>query len=343
MCVRGRTLLPETYINDVSLLLSDNLKVPLPDFGRNGLTDGAQDSQVLHGFIDIMIPRPLEEPQRGGSNVELRDGVLIDHIPVSREVGIGRRALKDDRGNTQEQRSVNDIGVPRDPSYITPTEELVGVVDIKDIFARGRCANEVPGRRVHDALGLAGRTRCVQQEKGILRVHWLGGEVRGPLRDLLVPPPIPTLGKGDFSPRALVDQDVRDVGALLERIIHDLLGSDQLAAALALVRRDHDLGLRINDPVAQRIRGEAGEDDRVHGSDTGAGQERNEGFGNHGKVDGHGIPLLDAHLLQNVGGRADFAEQFAIGQGASLFRIIRLVDNGRLVGVLEGVTIDAVV
>lgn len=35
-----------TYVDNVSLLLSDNLKVPLPHLCSDGFTDTAQNSQV---------------------------------------------------------------------------------------------------------------------------------------------------------------------------------------------------------------------------------------------------------------------------------------------------------
>jgi hypothetical protein len=44
-----------------------------------------------------------------------------------------------------------------------------------------------------------------------------------------------------------------------------------------------------------------------------------------------------------MGHLAHLAEQLAIGQVASLTRLVGLVDDGDLVGVLEGVTVDTVV
>lgn len=83
------------------LLFSDNLEVPLPDLSRNGLTDGAENTQVLHLVLDVLVASALQQTQSGGRNIELRDVVLLDDVPVAGEVGVGGRALEDDRSHTE--------------------------------------------------------------------------------------------------------------------------------------------------------------------------------------------------------------------------------------------------
>lgn len=70
-------------IDDVSLLLTDNLIVPLPDLGSDGLTDGSKDSEILHLASDVLITGTLEQSQGSGGDVELSDLVLLDDVPVS--------------------------------------------------------------------------------------------------------------------------------------------------------------------------------------------------------------------------------------------------------------------
>lgn len=161
--------------------------------------------------------------------------------------------------------------------------------------------------------------------------------------DLLVPPDVAAGGHGDVGAGAAVDEAVGDAGALLEGLVDDLLGADELAAALALVAGDDDLAAGVVDAVAQGVGGEAGEDDGVDGAEAGAGEEGDEGLGDHGQVDGDGVALGDAHLLEDVGGAADLAQQLGVGQGAALADLVGLVDDGGLVGVGGGVAVDAVV
>jgi hypothetical protein len=332
-----------TYIYNVALLLADYIIVPLPDLGGDRLSDGAQDTQVLHLSLDVLVSGALEQSQSGGGDVELGHVMLLDDIPVPREVGVSWSALEHDGGYAEEERGVDNVSMAGDPADVAAAEEAVRVVDIEHVLAGDGGAHEVARGGVQDALGLAGGARGVQQEQGVLRVHGLRGDVRGPLLDLLVPPPVAALGHRHIGSGALEDQAVGDIGALLQRIVDDLLGADELATALALVTGDDDLGLGINDPVTQRVGREAREDDRVDGTNAGAGQERHEGLGDHGEVDGDGITLLDAHLLEDVGGAADLAEELAVGQGAALADLVGLVDDGGLVGVGDGVAVDAVV
>lgn len=134
-----------------------------------------------------------------------------------------------------------------------------------------------------------------------------------------------------------------DLRALLERLVHDLLGANDLSTTPALVCGDNDLRLGVYDTVAQGVGGEAGEDDRVNGADTGAGKEGDDRLGNHGQVQRNGVALLDAHLLQHVGQSGDLAQELAVGDGAALIVLVGLVDDGRLVGIRDGVTVNAVV
>jgi hypothetical protein len=327
----------------VALLPSDNFKVPFPDLRSYRLSDGSQHSEVLQRPLDVLIPSTLEQPQRGRGDVKLGHFVFRNDVPVPREVGIGRGPLEHNRGDAEEERSVDDIRVAGNPPHVASAEEPVAVVDIKHVLARHGGPEEVPGRGVHDPLGLPRGAGGVEQEEGVLRVHGLRGDVRRPLLDLLVPPPVAALGHGHVGAGAAVHQAVGDVRALLQRIVDNLLGADQLAAALALVAGDDDLGPRIVDPIAQGVGGEAGEDDGVDGTDARAGQEGDERLGDHGQVDGNGVALLDAHLLEHVGCLADLAQQLAVGQGAALADLVGLVDDGGLLGVVGGMAIDAVV
>ena len=333
----------ETYVHNLGFLLAHNLEIPLPHLGSDGLTDGAQNSKVLHLIPDVLVASPLEQPQSGRRHVELRDLVLVDDIPVPGEVGVRRCTFKHHSRHTEEQRRIHNISMARNPTDISSTEEPITVVNVKDILSGDGSAQEIAASGVHNTLGLSGRSRRVKEEQWVLRVHGLRGDICRPLVGLLVPPEIAPLSPRDIGTSALVDKDVPDVGALLQSIVDNLLGANQLATALALVRGYDDLALGIDDPVAQRVGRETGENDRVDGSDSGAGEEGDESLGNHGEVDGYGVALADAHLLEDVGGLGDLAKELAVGDIATFAGLVGFVDDGDLVGVLDGVPVDAVV
>ena len=64
----------------------------------------------------------------------------------------------------------------------------------------------------------------------------------------------------------------------------------------------------------QRLGGEAAEDDRVRRADPGAGEHRDRQLRDHRHVDRDPVALLDAELLQRVGGLADLAQQVGVGE-----------------------------
>jgi len=144
-----------TYVDNVSLLLSNNLEVPLPHFCSDRLTNTAQNSQVLHLVLDKVVTSTLQKSQSGRSNVELCDLVLGNNVPVSAEIGVCGSALENDCCNTQQQRCVNNVCVTSNPTNITTTEEDVLVVDVENVLARGSSTQEVTTGGVHDTLGLS--------------------------------------------------------------------------------------------------------------------------------------------------------------------------------------------
>jgi hypothetical protein len=252
----------------VGILLSDDLVVPFPDFGGDGLTDRAKDSEMLHLVLDVLVTSTLQESERCRSDVELCDLMLRADLPVSAEIGVCGSALENHGSDTENKRSVDDVSVTSDPAHIATTEEHVGVVNVKDVLSGHGSAEQVAGGCVHDTLGFASGARSVEQEERVLRVHGLRRVVRGPLLGLLVPPQIAALGEGDLGASSLIDQTVGDVWALLESIVHNLLGTNGLAAALALVGGDDNLGLGVNDTVTQRVGAEASEDHGVDSANT---------------------------------------------------------------------------
>lgn len=297
---------------------------------------------MFHLVADVFVARALQEPQGCRRNVELGHGVLLDDVPVPREVRVRGGALKNDGGAAQEERSVHNVGVARHPADVAAAEEAVAVVDVEDVLAAQGGADQVAGRGMHDAFRFAGRAGGVEEEERVLRIHGLRGDVTGVFLDFLVPPQVATLGPRHVRARPFVHDAGVDIRTLLQGFIDNFLGADELAAALALVGRDDDLALRINDPVAQRVRRKPGENDGVHGADARNRQERDNGLRDHGQVDGHGFALLDALLFQHPRHAGHLAAQLAIGDVAALARLVRLVDDGDLVRVLERVAIDAI-
>ena len=202
---------------------------------------------------------------------------------------------------------------------------------------------QIPAGGVHDALGLAGGARGVEQVQHVLGVHRLGLDVRVGVLDEVVPPHVAIVLPVDLLAGALVHDDRAHERALLERLVGVLLERHLTAAAPAPVRGDDDLRLAIVDAVAQRLRREAAEDHAVRRPDAGARQHGDRQLGDHRHVDGDGVALLDPVLAEGGGEAVHLAIHVPVRQHARVARLA-FPDERRLVAARAlDVPIEAVV
>ena len=151
----------------------------------------------------------------------------------------------------------------------------------------------------------------------------VGGGAHG-----VVPPVVAALNPVDVFAVALDDDDVlHRVPGCGQGLVHGGLQRAGLAAAERAVGGDHQLRLGVVDAGAQGVGGEAAEDHRVDGADAGAGQQRDDGLGDHGQVDGHAVALGHAEGLEGVGGLLDLLGQLRIRVGAGVAGLALEVDG----------------
>ena len=100
-----------------------------------------------------------------------------------------------------------------------------------------------------------------------------------------------------------------------------VLEADLLAPPVAAVGGDQDLRPAVVDAARQGLGREAPEDDRVGRADAGAGEHRDRQLRDHRHVDGDAVALLDAELLEGVGGLADLAQEVGVGQRPGVARL----------------------
>ena len=207
---------------------------------------------------------------------------------------------------------------------------------------RHRRLQQVTAGSVQNALGLAGRTGGIQDEQRILRIHVFRLAIGRGFGHGLVVPDVTTVGPVDRIAAAPDDDDRADVGTLAHGLVGVGLERHLLAAAHRLIGRDHDPAIGVDDTVAQRVGRKTAEDDRMNRADTGTGEHRHRGFGNHRHVDRYPITLLYAAIFEHIGEFADFLVQFAIGQLAILAGIVPFPDDRNLVAAAFQVTVEAV-
>ncbi len=293
------------------------------------------------------LATPLHEhPDQGWRGVIDCHAVLFDHLEMTVLVGRVRGALVDHLGDAVGQRPVDDVGVTGDPADIGCAPIDVGLgLDVEHVVMRVRRLGQIAARGVHDALGLAGGARRVEQEQRMLGVERLRGVLgrrasstvschhrsRPSVHGVSIPVRRTTRTcSTDFCPSTASSTASLSDAALPRRIL--------------AVGGDHQLGLGILDAGRQRRRGEPGEDHGVQHAEACAGQHRHDGLGQHRHVDRHPIAGHQAELGQRVGRLGHLREQLGVGDLPAVVLGLALPADRHPVAVARlDVPVDAVV
>ncbi len=273
-----------------------------------------------------------ERADSGGRGVERVHAVLLDNGPEAPRVGVRGDAFEHERGRTGGERAVDDVGVPGHPADIGGAPEDIFVMVIEHRVEREERIEQVAGGRVQDALGLAGRTRRVQDEEWILGAHlfehaWLADLGRG---DLVVPPRVAARFHIDLA-RATLDHDTRvHRRAFEQRLIGRDLERDLAPATDALIGRDEEPRAAVLDASAQRRGGEPAKDDRVDRTHTGAREHGDGELGDHRHVEGNAVATLYPFLAEHVREATHLVVELLVGVGACR-AVVALPDERGLV------------
>lgn len=145
-----------------------------------------------------------------------------------------------------------------------------------------------------------------------------------------MPPLVPSLGPWNLVASALENEDVFNMGNLLDGCVGDNLGGNCLTTTATLVGGDQHARLAINHTIPQRLCRETGENNRVHSTDTGACKEGGNSLPCHGEIDRDIVALLNAEVLEHIRDTANFAQKLGVGDVASLVGLIRFIDDRSL-------------
>ena len=233
--------------------------IPHPGFGVDGFANRPEHAQrrlvVLGHLLRPVAHERADGRRRGVENVDL---VALHHVPVPAVVGVHGRRLEHDSRRAVEQGAVHDVAVPGDPADIGGTpEQIVG-----DILALLRSEQQVVGQRrpqqipaggVQHALGLAGRSRGVEDEQRVFRLHRFAGAIGCDVGRKFVVPVVAAGGHRHLAPGMAQHQHSLDRN-LVERGIDIGFERNGLARPKALICRDDHTTTRVIDAVFQRFR-----------------------------------------------------------------------------------------
>ena len=167
----------------------------------------------------------------------------------------------------------------------------------------------------------------------MLGVEGLRGVLGGLLVDGVGPPHVAALDPvhlgivvGAAHHEDLLD-GFRRVVAGAQRLVDLSLQRRRLTAPVLAVGGDDEFGLGVVDAGAQGTRGEPGENHRVSQAEAGAGEHRDEGFGDHRHVDGHPVAGFEADRGEVVGRLGHLVLELGVGQVAVIAGLADPVDR----------------
>jgi hypothetical protein len=321
------------------------LPVPDPGLGVDRLADRAQDPQRRQVELRGDVIAPLHEgADGGGSGVEEADAVFLDDLPEAALVrGVGG-ALVHHLRRAIGERAVDDVGVAGDPADVGGAPVDVGLgLEVEDGVVGVARLGEVAAGGVQDALGLTRGAGGVEDEQRVLCLEGLGGVLGGLAADHVVPPHVAALVEGGLLARTAHDEDMLDLRALGDGLVDGRLEGGGLAAPVAAVGGDDELGVGVLDTGGDGLGREAAEDHRVGRADTGAGQHRHRRLGDHRQIDRDPVTDADAQFDEGVGGARDLVLELGIGDRAAVAGLALEMDGDPVAMAGLDMTIDAVV
>src|SRR5215470_8184508 len=164
-------------------------------------------------------------------------------------------------------------------------------------------------------------SRCARGIEDIERVgcqyrHAVCGPSDG---DKLMPIAVTARHHVGTAHRPLQDHTMLGLGARLgDRSVEQRLVGDDTVDLDAARGRQDDPRLGVIDARGEFVRSKAAEDDRVHGTDTGAREHCDHRLGHHRHVYQYTVALADPEAGEDAGKARDLVAQLAVGEAVDL-------------------------
>ena len=265
---RARFRLP-VGIDDRAAPAADLGMKPAPGFGVDGFADGAEHAQARQVmFAHRGCRLAHQRAQSGRRGIEDVHPVLLDDRPPAGSVRPVRDALEHDARGAVQERSVNLVAVRGHPAHIGGGPEHIALVPIEDRSPGRANLDEIATGRVHETFGFAGRTRCIEDEEGILGVHFHRFAPRSGGSDCLIVPDVAAWRNGTFRPvLAHNDHDARCLAELANAASAFSSRGAVRPPRWPSSRGDQHLGW-VRDAACERLWRETGKHHGMHRADA---------------------------------------------------------------------------
>ena len=331
-------------IDDGAALVANDLAVPHPGLGIDGLAHRAQQPETFHLVLVRPLVAPLDEGTDGGwGGVEDVHLVTINDRPESVRLGEIGSTFVHQAGGAVLQWSIHNVAVAGNPANVCCTPIGVFFLQIENQLGSVVGTHRIAARGVNDALGFSCRAGGVKDVEGMLSVERLRGTFVGRCRHQVMPPMIAAILHVDGSSGALVDHNFFHARTGFQGLLNRGKEFDFRAAAIGAVLGDDRDSLRVVDAIHQRVGREAAEHDGVRSADAGAREHRDGKLGRHAHVDGNAIAFLHAHRFEDVGELLHFLPELLVGIGANLSRFTFPDERGFVLAPGLHVAVEAVI
>ena len=132
-------------VHDGRLALADDVVIPAPDFGLDGLAHRGHVLEVVIVLGGLVRAELAQGADGGGRGVEDVHVQILGDLPGAAGVREGGHALVDHRRGAKRQRPVDDVGMAGDPADIGHAPvNVLGMDVLHDIW---RCRRHRPDSR----------------------------------------------------------------------------------------------------------------------------------------------------------------------------------------------------
>ena len=211
---------------------------------------------------------------------------------------------------------------------------------------RHRRIDEIASGRVQNAFRFTGRSRRIENEQRIFRIHFGVGTIWPHMRGFALIMKITTRRHIDIGASACDDNDALMFlmfgRELFERGVDVAFERHAATAAHAFIGGDRHAARRIFNTPGERIGRETAEHNRVNGADARACEHCEGGFRNHRQINRHAIAFAHAMIAQHIGEATNLLVQFTIGDMARDGGIVAFPDDRDFIGTRHEMPIDAV-